>query len=74
MDFGPVVSKIIFAIFGLFCVTGVYVLFIYTPVTLYAEAECLRAGYPKAYVSVGLERYCSNLDGAVTVKVDKVSN
>lgn len=48
-----------------------YVIFIILPVTLYTEAECLKAGYPKYKVSVGLERYCVTLDGAVTVKVDK---
>lgn len=45
--------------------------FVYLPVTLYAEAECLREGYPGYRVSIGLERYCMNLDGTVTVKVDK---
>ena len=44
--------------------------FIYAPVRLYTEAECLAKGYPKYAVSVGLERYCVNLDGSVTVKVD----
>lgn len=46
-----------------------YVLFVMCPVMMYAEAECLRAGYPKYSVTVGLERYCMNLDGSVTVKV-----
>ena len=44
---------------------------VYIPVALYADAECLKAGYPKARVSIGLDRYCTTLDGAVTVKVQK---
>lgn len=54
-----------------FLVCAVYTLLVYSPVLLYTEAECLRNGYPKATVSVGLERYCMTLDGAVTVKVQK---
>ena len=47
-----------------------YVMFFIMPVALYTDAECLRNGYPKAEVTVGLERYCMNLDGSVTVKVE----
>ena len=50
-----------------------YTLFVYTPVSLWAQAKCLRNGYPKSSVSVGLESYCMNLDGSVTVRVDKAS-
>lgn len=46
-------------------------MFIYLPVVLYTEAECLRKGYPEARVSIGLERYCMNLNGSITVQVDK---
>jgi hypothetical protein len=49
-----------------------YTIFVWAPVYLYAEAKCLEKGYPKANVSVGLSRYCMNLDGSVTVKVDKI--
>lgn len=41
------------------------------PATLHAQAECLSEGYPRAHVTYKLERYCSTLDGAVTVKVTK---
>lgn len=44
----------------------------YLPTVMYTEARCLRNGYPKTYVTVGLEGYCANLAGTVTVKVDKV--
>lgn len=46
-----------------------YTMFILCPVSIYAQSECLRNGYPNAYVTIGLERYCSTLDGSVTVKV-----
>ena len=60
--------KLVAGVMGIFMA---YILFVSLPVMLYAEAECLRAGYPKYHVTVGLERYCSTLDGAVTVKVTK---
>ena len=48
-----------------------YMFLIFIPVKLYTQAECLREGYPEYRVSIGLERYCMNLDGTITVKVDK---
>ena len=62
----------VFAVFGVF----VIILFIlgvciYLPVQLYTDAECLREGYPESRITVGMERYCMNLDGSVTVRVDK---
>ena len=48
-----------------------YLIFVAIPVMMYTEAECLRNGYPKYAVSIGLERYCMNLEGTVTVRVDK---
>ena len=64
-------EKLMLFLVGLFGLVMAYMLFILTPVMFYAEAECLRAGYPKYHVTIGLERYCSTLDGAVTVKVTK---
>lgn len=63
---------ILMAIFVFFVVLVLFVLFVVMPVRLYTDAECLRAGYPRSAVSVGLERYCLNLEGSVTVRVDKV--
>ena len=65
---------IILTLAGVVGVFMLYCLFIYTPVKMYTGAECLRKGYPKAMVSVGLERYCTNLDGSVTINVVKASN
>lgn len=48
-----------------------YTVFVWTPVSLYYEAKCFEKGYPESRVSVGLSGYCMNLDGSVTVKVDK---
>lgn len=47
------------------------VMLVWLPVTMHAQAECLREGYPRAHVTYRLDRYCSTLDGAVTVKVTK---
>jgi hypothetical protein len=49
-----------------------YAFFIALPTTLLAEEKCLADGYPKAHVTWNLKRYCSNLDGSVTVKVEKL--
>lgn len=62
-----IVSGIFMAIIG---ISILYLLFALVPVSLYTEAECLRQGYPKSSVSIGLERYCMTLDGSVTVRVD----
>ena len=64
-------SALVNGAIGLFVLFSLYVIFVWLPVSMYAEADCLRNGYPKAKVSVGLERYCITLDGLVTVKVDK---
>jgi hypothetical protein len=59
---------VVVAVFGLFVL---FLVLVIMPVSFYTEAECLRNGYPKANVTIGLERYCSTLDGAVTVTVKK---
>lgn len=48
-----------------------YTLFILMPVSMWAEAKCLRNGYPKTAVTINLEAYCMNLNGSVTVRVEK---
>ncbi len=65
-----IVEKILIVPLAVFALFVAYVFFIYTPVDMYTEAECLRNGYPKHSTTVGLERYCISLDGAVTVTVD----
>jgi hypothetical protein len=72
MDGGEkIVFTILAAIMGPIALFLLYVLAAIIPVSMYTEAECLRNGYPKSAVTVGLERYCMNLDGSVTVKVEK---
>jgi hypothetical protein len=48
---------------------SVFAAIVLLPMQLYTDAECLRNGYPVARVTIGLERYCATLDGAVTVKI-----
>lgn len=48
-----------------------YMLFVMLPILIYADSECLSQGYPKAHVTFDLKRYCSNLGGAVVVRVVK---
>lgn len=60
------------AFFGALCLFTLYVTVVLMPVVFWADAKCLKAGYPKSHVTIGLETYCSNLQGTVTVKVDKL--
>jgi hypothetical protein len=69
-------SKFEIGVGAILCILGLFVLylvFVWMPVTLYAEAECLRKGYPEHRVTVGLSKYCMNLDGTVTVSVDRLT-
>ena len=52
-----------------FVLLMILVVAVYLPVMLKTEAECLRQGFPKYSVSVGLESYCLNLQGVVTTVV-----
>lgn len=65
------VEKLLLALFVPVVAFMFYVVFVIGPVSMYAKAECLRLGYPNFSVTVGLERYCINMEGAVTVRVDK---
>ena len=64
-------KRLMFFFVGVVGLFMAYLIIVIMPVKMYAEAECLRAGYPVFHVTIGLERYCSTLDGAVTVKVQK---
>ena len=66
-----IISYVLITIGGICALFIAYGLFVLSPVRMYAQAECLRSGFPVAHVTIGLERYCSTLDGAVTVKVEK---
>lgn len=57
--------------FILYGVVLFFIMFVHVPTQLYTEAECLEKGYPKFHVTYKLERYCSTLDGVVTVKVER---
>lgn len=39
---------------------------------MYVDMKCTEAGYPTAKTTIKLDGYCMALDGAVTVKVDKL--
>ena len=48
------------------------VAFVYAPRAFYIESKCLESGYPKAAVDWKLRGYCMNLEGTVTVSVQRV--
>ena len=64
-------SKLLIMFAAPFILFVAYTMIIWMPVNVYNEAKCLEKGYPEHRVSVGLERYCMNLDGTITVSVDK---
>ena len=60
---------------GLFIIIFIfwaYFSFLILPTAFFTQAECLRNGYPTYVVTIGLERYCTTLDGAVIVEVKKL--
>lgn len=65
-------EKIIFGALGLLIVVMLYLFFVVLPVSVVATEKCLEAGYPKSAVTWNFKRYCMNLDGTVTVKVEKL--
>lgn len=54
-----------------FVVFVMYALFIYMPVYVLNKSNCLKKGYPVAQVDIFLNRYCTTIDGFITVNVDK---
>lgn len=67
--FSGLVSALVFGALAMIAAFALYVVLVWMPVALWTEAQCLERGYPKSQVSVTLSRYCTTLDGAVTVKV-----
>lgn len=63
------IERIIGGVLAAFALLVAVMMFVYLPVMLKTEADCLRQGFPKYSVSVGLERYCLNMQGAVTTVV-----
>lgn len=65
-------ERLVLFVVGIVVTFLLYVIFVILPVLLYAETKCLKAGYPNTHVTIGLEIYCSNLTGSVTIFVDKL--
>ena len=57
-----------------FCVVTAYLIFVCLPVLLWADIKCLEAGWPKAHVTITLQVYCVNIEGAVKGKVVPVKD
>jgi hypothetical protein len=67
-----IVAALFILIFGPMLLFIPAAIFVYIPVTSVAEEKCLERGYPKASVTWNLKRYCTNLDGSVTIKVEQL--
>lgn len=46
-------------------------LFVYLPIMVTTEANCLKKGYPKYEVTIDLERYCLKIEGAITTVIER---
>ena len=61
--------------FAIALVTPMVLLFVWAtvslPLMMETDRRCLAAGYPKSSVTWNWETYCLNLDGSVTVRVDR---
>lgn len=69
------IERLIFYVLLPFAILVVLLTFLLiVPFTLHTQAQCLESGYPEARVTWKLDRYCMNLDGTVTVKVDKIGD
>jgi len=62
-------ETIIILLFAPIILFMLYTLFIWIPVDLNTQSKCLTQGYPEHRTSIGLEQYCMNLDGSITVRV-----
>jgi hypothetical protein len=67
------VAVIVGAFGGLLVLLFLVVMFVYMPRSLYVDSECLERGYPRSSVDWKLRGYCMNLQGSVTVAVDRVT-
>lgn len=59
---------------GFLLLASMLALVVYVPAEVLAQEKCLEAGYPEAKVTWNLKRYCTNLDGVVTVTVDQLED
>lgn len=64
--------RVIDVLLGVFVLWCLYCVLVWAPYNIYAESQCLAKGFPDHRVSVGLEAYCLNLDGSITVNVEKL--
>ena len=64
--------KIFESLFLGLIVLMLYMILVMAPVAIYTDAKCLEKGYPEFRVTIGLEKYCMNYDGSITMKVDKL--
>ena len=64
--------KIFESLFVVVILCILYIVLIMAPVSIYTDAKCLEKGYPDFRVTIGLEKYCMNYDGSITMKVDKL--
>lgn len=58
-----IVEIVLLSGMAVFLATALVLIAVYLPLTVIAESECLKAGYPEARVTVSLDRYCVKLDG-----------
>jgi prepilin-type N-terminal cleavage/methylation domain-containing protein len=67
-----IIELLVGLVIGAFVLFMLYGFFIVLPVGFATEAKCLERGYPNFAVTWNLKRYCMNLQGTVSVRVDSL--
>lgn len=61
------------ALMSLVVLFVLYILFVYAPVDLWGQEQCLKRGFPEHRTTVTLDVYCLNIEGVVQGKVVEVN-
>jgi len=65
-------DKVMISIIVFFAVLVVVFGCVAMPYSLYAEKQCLEAGYPNTNVTYDFDIYCTTLQGDVSIKLEKL--
>ena len=70
-DFIEGLAILFFAVFGVFIAVLLIWAIPATIVGMRVEKACLEQGYPNSSVTWDFQGYCMNMEGAVTIRVEK---
>ncbi len=65
-------EKVMISIIVFFLLIFLFMMLVAAPYSMYAEKQCLEAGYPNTNITYDFDIYCSTLDGDVSIKLEKL--